>query len=166
MTYKFQNSKGEQLTSQEVIREIISYMRTDEKRQYKVIIGTDSEELKDNWADYVTAVVVQRVGNGGRYFWRRTHIDKIHTMRNRIWQEVIISLDIAKNFLSFTKYNDIPKFDFEIHVDVGENGKTSDMIQELTAMIRASNFEPKTKPESYAASSVADRHNSRHTNIA
>ena len=32
------------------------------------------------------------------------------------------------------------------------------MIQEITGMIRANNFEVKTKPESYAASSVADRH--------
>jgi predicted RNase H-related nuclease YkuK (DUF458 family) len=32
------------------------------------------------------------------------------------------------------------------------------MIQEVVAMIRASNFQAKTKPESYAASNVADRH--------
>jgi len=160
--YLFQNSKGKQLSPEEVIRDIVDYMRADEKRSYKIIIGTDSEQLKNNRGDYVTAIVVQRVGNGGRYFWRRTQIDKIHTMRNRIWQEVIVSLDIAKNFLSFTKYVNMPEFGFEIHIDIGENGKTRDMIQELTAMIRASNFEPKTKPESYAASSVADRHNSKY----
>jgi len=32
------------------------------------------------------------------------------------------------------------------------------MMQELLGMIRANNFEARTKPESYAASSVADRH--------
>lgn len=159
--YLFQNHKGKRLSPEEVVREIIKYMRADEKRAYKVIIGTDSEQLKNNQADFVTAVVIQRVGNGGRYFWRRTHLDKMHILRNRIWQEVIISLDIAKNFLNFTKYVNMPEFDFEIHVDIGENGKTREMIQELTAMVRASNFEPKTKPYSYAASSVADRHNSK-----
>jgi len=32
------------------------------------------------------------------------------------------------------------------------------MIQEVVGMIRANNFEARTKPESYAASNVADRH--------
>ena len=49
-------------------------------------------------------------------------------------------------------------WDFEIHADVGEHGATSVLIQEVVGMIRASNFEARTKPESYAASKVADRH--------
>jgi len=32
------------------------------------------------------------------------------------------------------------------------------MMQELTGMIRANNFVARTKPDSYAASKVADRH--------
>ena len=52
----------------------------------------------------------------------------------------------------------MPKFDLEIHVDVGTNGETRTMIQELVGIIRANHFEAKTKPESYAASKVADRH--------
>jgi hypothetical protein len=106
--------------------------------------------------------VVHRVGNGGRYFWRRATIGKVATLRDRIWQEVTTSLEVAKGFLSLIEHFPIPRFDFEIHVDVGENGKTSPMIQELVATIRANNFEAKTKPNSYAASKVADRHNCRY----
>lgn len=69
-----------------------------------------------------------------------------------------MSLDIARELLQAMKNYQVPKFDFEIHVDVGENGATKTMIQELVGMIRANNFEAKTKPESYAASKVADRH--------
>jgi len=32
------------------------------------------------------------------------------------------------------------------------------MMQEVIGMVRAYNFEARTKPESYAASKVADRH--------
>ncbi|MEK7506005.1 MAG: ribonuclease H-like YkuK family protein, partial [Patescibacteria group bacterium] len=32
------------------------------------------------------------------------------------------------------------------------------LIQEVVGMVRANNFEAKTKPDSYAASKVADRH--------
>ncbi len=158
----FNSSKGDKLQPEEVVKEIINYMRADEGRLYKITIGTDSEKMTGDKADFVTAIVVHRLGNGGRYFWRRIEIGKIHTLRDRIWQEVIVSLDIAKQFLNFIKIFNVPHFDFEIHVDVGEKGKTNVMIQELVGMIRANNFEAKTKPNSYAASSVADRHNYRH----
>ena len=73
-------------------------------------------------------------------------------------EEVLTSLDIAKMFLNEMKNHKAPNFDFEIHVDVGEKGETKAVIQELVGMIRANNFEVRTKPNSYAASKVADRH--------
>lgn len=159
MKYLFNNSLGLKLTPEQVIQEIIGFMKIDEKRRYKVIIGSDSQLLADKTADFVTAVVVHRVGNGGRYFWRRIEEKtKFHTLRNRIWQEVSLSLDVAKEILNTAKKFELPKFDFEIHIDVGEKGETKAMIQELVGMIRANNFVVKTKPESYAASKVADRH--------
>lgn len=152
------NSFGLKLTVREVVREIIEFIRADLTRRYKVTIGTDSELFTGNRADFVTAVVVHRVGNGGRYFWRRLQRERMHTLRERIIKEVLISLDIAKDVLTELKKFSLPEFDFEIHIDVGENGPTKAMIQEVVAMVRANNFEAKTKPESYAASNVADRH--------
>ena len=58
----------------------------------------------------------------------------------------------------FIKQARAKNYDFEIHADIGENGETKAMIQEVVGMIRAHNFEAKTKPESYAASKVADRY--------
>ena len=46
-------------------------MRAEPARKYSITIGTDSELLAGHKADFVTAIVVHRVGNGGRYFWRR-----------------------------------------------------------------------------------------------
>lgn len=155
----FNNSFGIKLTAQNVIQEIKNFINADPKRDYKVIIGSDSEKQADLTADFVTAVVVHRVGNGGRYFWRRIENQRrYHSLRDRILDEVLLSLDIAKSLLATAKNSDMPKFDFEIHVDVGENGETKVMIQEVVGMIRANNFEPRTKPNSYAASKVADRH--------
>ena len=161
----FNTSLGIRLSPEQVVREIVNFMQADPNREYKVTIGTDSLRAQDATADFVTAIVVHRVGNGGRYFWRRIDTeDKFYTLRDRIWQEVVISLDIAKKFISLlTATSEAiaeqkPRFDFEIHIDVGENGATKSMIQELTGMIRANHFEAKTKPESYAASNIADRH--------
>lgn len=154
---EFNSSQGIKFTASEVVGEIIKFMQADPKRCYKVMIGTDSELYDKTEADFVTAIVVHRVGNGGRYFWRREELNGFHTLRDRIIQEVMMSLDIAKEVLAYLKDYQIPNFDFEIHVDVGTNGETKTMIQELVGMIRANNFEARTKPESYAASSVADR---------
>ena len=157
--YLFNSSVGLKMKPAQVVEQILGFMKDDTKRRYKILIGTDSEAIRDKKADFVTAIVVHRVGNGGRYFWRRiVPATKFHTMRDRITNEVLLSLEIAHQFLETTKGYVMPQFDFEIHIDIGENGATKNMIAELTGMIRASNFEVKTKPDSYAASKIADRH--------
>lgn len=159
----FNNSLGLKLAVKQVAEEIIAFMKAEPKFKYKVMIGTDSQRLADGHADFVTAAVVHRVGNGGRYFWRRAKLGKFHTLRDRIIREVLISLDLGKEILVDLKNlsaagEEMPEWDFEIHADVGENGPTKAIIQEVVGIIRAHDFEPITKPASYAASSVADRH--------
>jgi len=163
MDLKFLSAFGLELGMKEVVAEILRFMAVDPRAQYKILIGTDSEQLLDKRADFVTAVVVHRVGNGGRYFWRRfcppAGGGKFHTIRDRIIREVLLSLEVARSILTELKENQKSEnWTFEIHADVGENGPTSALIAEVVGMIRASNFEAKTKPESYAASKVADRH--------
>ena len=155
---QFKSAIGIDHTPQEVAFAVLEFMKVDPDRAYAITIGTDSELYNKTSADFVTAIVVHRVGNGARYFWRRIKMQNFHTIRDRILQEVMISLDTAKLILSQLKELDTPKYSFEIHVDIGENGETKKMIQEVVGMIRANDFEVKTKPESYAASSVADRH--------
>ena len=154
----FRDSKGNHLDPKAIVEEINAFMDVDNERSYKVTIGTDSLLYADKSADFVTAVVVHRVGNGGRYFWRRASFGNFYTLRDRILKEVMVSLDLAKLIIEQLRSMRNAKFDLEIHVDVGENGETKQMIQELVGMIRANNFEAKTKPQSYAASCVADRH--------
>ncbi len=162
MQYKevspFKNQTGALFTPQQVVNGIVKFIRADEKYTYKVIIGSDSEKTGMDSADFVTAVVCHRVGNGGIYFWRNAKAEGCKVLRNRIWQEVLMSIDIAKDILERLKRENIPAFGFEVHIDVGENGPTRDLIHELVGVVRANNFEAFTKPYSYAASKVADRH--------
>lgn len=159
MSELFQSSVGLQLSVPQVVAEVVRFMQAEPERKYVVTIGTDSELMQNKDADFVTAVVVHRVGNGGRYFWRQGTVGKFYTLRDRIIREVIISLDLAKGLLELLKKEakDL-QWEFEIHADIGERGETKVMIQEVVGMIRAHNFEAKTKPSSYAASNVADRH--------
>jgi len=158
MSEFFNSSLGVRLDVAQIAREIIRFMHEDKNRHYKIIIGSDSEGHIGEIVDFVTAIVVHRVGNGGRYFWRRIQLPKFYTLRDRIIQEVLLSLEAAKKILVALKAFGAPQFDFEIHVDIGENGQTKSMMQEVIGMIRAYNFEARIKPESYAATKVADRH--------
>lgn len=144
---------------------------------YKIIIGTDSERMGPlGQVDFVTAVVLYRVGKGGIYFWRRFEKGGIHSLRQRIYEEAFYSMDAAEKLLNYISRNGNGKKaegennggngnghgllteNLEIHVDIGPNGETREMISEVVGMVRGSGFLVKTKPESYGASNVADRH--------
>ena len=158
LSSSFNSSFGPKLQIPAVIQEVKRFITESPEHSYKVIIGTDSLGTSDKMADFVTAIVVHRVGHGGRYFWRRVKMGKFHTLRDRIIQEVVTSLDLAKDVLTGLKLADVSNWDFEIHADIGKNGETKALIQEVVGMIRANDFEAKMKPHSYAASTVADRH--------
>lgn len=142
-----------------VVKHLVAFI--DEKNgssKYKIVIGTDSEMLVGNSADFVTAIVVHRIGSGGIYFWsRKTHQD-MHTLRQRMWEEASYSLLMAQKLLDEFKRKNFSRFNLEIHVDIGANGDTREMINEIVGMIRGNGFEVKTKPEAFGASNVADRH--------
>lgn len=160
MNKYFNSSLPFPVSAEQVARQIVDFMKSDRLSEYRITIGTDSQANAEQKADFVTAIVVHRIGKGARYFWTRSgELIKFHSLRDRITHEVLISLDSATQFSEqLATFKDAPRFDFEIHIDIGQNGATKTMIQELVGMIRANNFEAKTKPDSYAASNVADKH--------
>ena len=144
-----------------IVKEISDFISQDSQDKYQLVVGTDSNG--DKRADFVTAIIVYRVGRGGRYFWKKTNGGKIyHTLRDRIYQEVNLSLQTAQDMLkqlsSLLKSGKEPSYDFQIHIDVGQNGPTREMIREVVGMVRGNGFKAKIKPESYAASNIADRY--------
>ena len=78
----------------------------------------------------------------------------------RILEEVLLSCELAL-FLRENLEKKLKDFNYQfryIHADIGENGDTREMIREVTGLIKGNGFEPKIKPESYVASTVADRY--------
>ena len=153
---KFYSPSGKAFSYEDLLKEVLFYIKSDTKEKYKVIIGTDS--ANHGTTDFVSAIVVYRLGHGGRFFWRRVNQKKIDNLRQRIYQEVIMSLKLAEEVLFNLSQNENIDFDFEVHVDIGSKGKTKEMLQEIIGMVRGSGFNVKTKPESYGASKVADRY--------
>jgi len=141
------------------LKKIISeFMAADKKSRYEIIVGTDSQKFNKDSFDFVSALIVHRVGFGGIYFWKRQIIKKKMSLKERIYTEATLSLQTAETFIEFLKTNGISRYNIQIHVDIGHNGETRAMIAEVVGMIRGSGYQIKIKPESYAASKVADRY--------
>ncbi len=148
----------------EVANDIFGYINEQAKDKYKIIVGTDSAGVAH--PDFITAIIVYRVGRGGRYFWKKTPAKRPYPdIKTRVFQEVTLSLSASQELLGaiqviVEKGGNI-KYDFQIHIDVGERGQTREIIKEVVGMVKGNGFEAKIKPESYAASSVADKYAKR-----
>ena len=70
-----------------------------------------------------------------------------------------MSLDCAQLIVpEIRKLISPAKYDLEIHIDVGPLGPTREMIREVVGMVNGNGFTAKTKPDSWGASKVADKH--------
>jgi len=154
---RFNSPTYGQLEFKEVVERIAKYMEDVPDRKYRVVIGTDSQVHNHDEVDFVSALIVHRVGSGGIYFWQREKVKKPYALRERIYEEATRSMTLAEEFLQAFK-EQVLEYDLEIHVDVGRLGETRAMINEVVGMIRGSGFKVKIKPEAYGAQSVADRY--------
>lgn len=145
-----------------VIEKISDYVNEEPNAFYRVIIGTDSQAKRVNGKeeiDYVSAIVVHRTGKGARYFWHKERQIKHISLHEKIYTETTMSLSLASEFVPMLREKVSPtKYDFEIHIDVGPLGPTRDMIKEVVGMVQGSGYTARYKPESWGASSVADKH--------
>jgi predicted RNase H-related nuclease YkuK (DUF458 family) len=141
-----------------VLNKLLEYIGSEPGLEYELIIGSDSLGSGKTEAEFVSAIVVHRKSRGGIYFWSKKHETGIHTLRQRIFEEALLSLRLAEQLIAELKNRDVSDFKLTIHVDIGPNGETKKMMHEIVGMIRGNGFEVKTKPESYGASSIADRH--------
>lgn len=154
-------TKGE-MSLEGVISEIASFVAEDPSSFYRLVIGTDSQTKRINGnveVDFISAIVIHRIGRGGRYFWRKKKHNKLLVLRDKIYTETLLSLELAGMFVpQIRKVISPSKYDLEIHIDVGPLGPTREMIREVVGMVNGSGYTAKTKPESYGASVIADRH--------
>ncbi|MDP4000830.1 MAG: ribonuclease H-like YkuK family protein [bacterium] len=141
-----------------VLDKLLEYLGNEPGMEYELIIGTDSMPGGGSEAEFVSAIVIHRKQKGGIYFWSKRHENELHTLRQRIYEEALQSIKLAEQLIEKLKQRNITDFNLTIHVDVGPNGETKNMMKEIVGMVKGNGFEVRTKPESYGASSVADRH--------
>lgn len=158
-----------------------SYGRVDEKsiariicdeiasapdRAYVIAVGSDSQNTRET--RMVAVIALQRVGYGGVFFYRINHLRRIPSMNQRLFTEAQYTVEVALNLIQ--AFEDISlEEDFffedydvtlEIHCDVGGNGRSKQMLQEISGYVHGTtrtHYRLKTKPDAFAASAIADR---------
>jgi predicted RNase H-related nuclease YkuK (DUF458 family) len=144
------------LTFHQMFCKLVDFISEDPDQRYHLIVGTDS--LLGDRTCFVTAVIIHRVGRGGRYFYRKTYQRKMQSLRQRILVETSLSLETAGLLSAELSRNGHAELPVEIHLDVGPNGDTKQVIREVVGMVNGSGYLAVTKPDAYGATKVADKH--------
>lgn len=153
-------SVAKSLQFQEVVSEIASYIKEEKNSRYKIIVGADS--AAENYTQFITAVAVLKIGKGGRYFWTKSEITFCPTLQDRIYKETMKSITLAQELKNSLKELVGEDFFWDekiiIHIDVGKNGPTRNLIDAVVGMVKGYGLEAVIKPEAFCAFVIADRH--------
>jgi len=156
----FVNPTMGKLTLPEVVENMLGFIEQAPEREYRIIIGSDSQNKESRLTTtFVTAIIVHRVGKGALYYFHRRTRPMVRNMRQRIFTEASLSLQVCGELRTLFEQAAVPEPQhLEVHLDVGQNGKTQPLIKDLIAWVEGSGYEAKIKPYSFVASKVADRY--------
>lgn len=160
----FRSANGEVATMDEIASRIIGYLLEDVKADYEITVGTDSQNSKET--KMVEVIAIHRKGRGGIYFYNIEYLPLISNLKQKINTETSRSLETANSLMNAIE---LPLFEkgyfiedlnvsFQIHCDIGKVGKTNELIKEIISWVTGQGYICMIKPNSYAASDIADRY--------
>lgn len=162
----FRSLKRDGLYFEQVFCDIISFIQADTDCSYRISVGTDSQV--GSRTVFVSCIHIHRIGKGAIGFLHKYELQRpVMNLREKIYLETCASLQLAYLFDdermrrirqavgSGGRGNNVT---FEFHIDVGAKGQTRGLINEMVGMVKGLDFVPKIKPESYCASSFADKY--------
>lgn len=153
----FINPTNGLMTKQEVYDLLIKEIKLNQETKqhnYSIIVGTDSQNSYKTKMVIVICLIDK--GHGGRYFYHIDWLNKIKDINTKIYTETEKSLEIARELNDYLHNNGL-RADVEVHVDIGRNGKTKELIQGILGWVTAEGFKAKIKDESWVASTIADK---------
>ena len=148
-----------QIELSEVARLVKEFIEEEPDHEYAIYIGSDSQN--SYYTKMVTVIAVHRLGRGGKYFYEVSKYDKIKDIRQKLYTETQLSLDMTeKLFEEFHKIGfnyDADNISFCIHIDAGNGGPSGQVIPEVVGYVHSMGYDCEVKPDSPIASCIADR---------
>jgi predicted RNase H-related nuclease YkuK (DUF458 family) len=122
----------------------------------KPFIGTDSKTI-GNKTRYCTVFVYYLQGRGAVYVDNTIKEDKPNSLYQKLLKETWYSIQAAMEIMEIDP-SITPEL-LEVHIDVNDNPKhkSGRYRGELMGMVLAQGFECKSKPHSWAATTIADK---------
>lgn len=167
--FLFQNLQERKMNFKQVFERIIKFMKLNHNGNYRLIIGTDSQ-VHHKYTIFITGIVILNEGKGAWACIRKVIIPRRMTrLHERISQETSLTEEIVALFTEERKNAMIDivlpyiykgaTFTMEGHLDIGSGNrnKTRIFVEEMVARIESMGLEPKIKPDSFVASSYANR---------
>ena len=120
-------------------------------RDAKLYVGTDSQN-KRNVTCYVVVIAFRYGTRGTHYIYHRYNVKRIRDRWQRLWKEVELSVEVAKELEAASLKVHCIDLDFNRK----EIAKSSDMVAAARGYVVGSGFECTVKPEEQVASRAAD----------
>jgi len=168
--FLFQNLQEKEMSFEQVFERILKFMKLNPRGNYRLMIGTDSQVHHD-YTLFITGIVIQKEGKGAWACIRRVYVRRrMEHLHERISKETSLTEEIVALFTEDRKNNMIDiilpfiyqgaTFSMEGHIDIGagKRNKTRIYVEEMVARIESLGLEPKIKPNSFVASSYANRY--------
>ena len=131
-----------------------------------ILIGTDSEVF-DNFSVYITSLVFRRSSFGSICFFKMNYEGRNplrefvkNTIRRRLIQEIQFTFNESYHIINWIREMNLEKLvNIEMHFDINSNHLYQSALfsKQATNMAKGLNLDFKLKPESIAATSVADK---------
>lgn len=163
---EFRSIRQGGLKFEQVLSQIIEFIMADTNCSYRISVGTDSQVAKKT--SIVSCIHVHRIGRGAIGFLHKFEMERpVTNLREKIYIETCASLQVAYLFdeecmrrirRAVNSGGHGNYISFEFHIDIGTKGQTKNLISEMVGMVKGLDFVPKIKPDSYCASSFADRY--------
>ncbi len=145
------------VTLREVLLDMMHFVKVDPHASYQVVVGTDSQTNASS-TQFVTAIVIRRIGKGAKFYYQRRRTRPIYSLRQRIYTETEWSLNLAMEMQELMAADGLDDtWELEVHIDVGQEGESRKLIQEVVGWVTAVGYTARIKPQAYGASTVADR---------
>lgn len=154
---------GDRVTFSQMIELLASNIIEEPDARYELTVGSDSQNF--SYTKLVEVIALHRVGSGGIFFYNIEQLQKINSIKQKITTETARSLELADGLVDDLQLKlldsniDLDRLDihFQIHCDIGNNGKTRSLITEITSWVTSCGYECTIKPDSYCASGIANK---------
>lgn len=160
----FRTGKGESIPFFDICNCLVEFYEKNKSYDdnFHIMIGTDSQN--HDKTKIVSVICMTCFGHGGIFFYEVTKENLIKDVRQKLQTETTLSLNLASKLVDQLENN--KKYEelylncpISIHVDAGNSpkGKTAELIPEIVGWIKACGYDAMVKPDSFVASSIADK---------